>query len=140
MSMWMVVIAAGCREFHEQPPFEECQPYELTCPACTFTADRDDDDGRTRVWGCTDTERSFDAVTRRSANVPAYDTRFYDVQTGLRIASVRLHDGPVEICGEMLTDEWYGEVLDCSPVCEHEPTFDGADPALGVCDAITWFE
>lgn len=133
--LWVGLL--GCRDFHDPLPFEECQPYPLTCRDCTFADDRSEGQGRLRVWACaTPGGTRYDAVRRRSFTEAADHTHFYDAVTGLRQAALRSHDAPTDVCGTLMDESWYGEILDCSvPLCEHEPDDPDADEALPPCEA-----
>jgi hypothetical protein len=133
----LVALFAGCRGWHDPIPFDECQPYPLECAACTFEQELGEDDlGLLRVWRCTlDDGTELDAIRRRVLTLPADDTRFYDAETGDRVAALRVHDDPVPVCGEPLREEWWGEILPpCGDVCEHDPELADADEALEACD------
>ncbi|HHO50200.1 MAG TPA: hypothetical protein ENK18_04830 [Deltaproteobacteria bacterium] len=133
--LWLGLL--GCRDFHEPLPFEDCQPYPLTCRDCTFADDRSEAQGRLRVWACQTPEAlRYDAVLRRAFVEPADDTRFYDPATGLRRAALRSHDVPTDVCGTSMDQSWYGEILDCAPLCEHEPNDPDADPTLPLCSEL----
>ena len=136
MRSTLLLLALGCRDYHEQPPFEVCQPYPLDCPGCTFDADLADDEGLLRAWRCEDAAGGarLDAVTREAVDLDAVDTHFYDPATGARRAALREHARPIEVCGRELAEEWWGEVLDCAAVCEHDPALPEADPGLPACD------
>lgn len=125
---WLLL---GCRGWHEPPPFGECQPYELQC-ACPFEEDLALEPAAIlRIWQCQADDQLLDAVTRRS--FASDDTHFYSAEDGLRVASLRAHDAPAEACGRQLEQEWWGAILDCQPVCEHDPSLPEADPALPAC-------
>lgn len=130
-----LLLVTGCRGWHDPVPFEECQPWALDCPECTFDQDRGEAPGeQLRVYRCaTGTGSEVDAVRRPAVEVEGADTRFYDAESGARRAALREHQEPVEICGETVDEEWWGEVLDCEPVCEWEPALPEADPSLPAC-------
>lgn len=128
-------LLVGCRDWHDPLPFDECQPHALECEACVFDDDVASAPGTLlRVWECEDeTFGPLLSIRRRAINVPASDTHFYDSETRLRVASVRTHDDVVPVCGRELTDEWWGEILDCVDLCEREPSLPESDPELEVC-------
>jgi hypothetical protein len=140
----LLAIAFGCRGYHPDRPFEECQPYALQCPTCTFADDAADAARLLRLWRCETTDgRAMDAATRVAVDevtlvlLDAEDTRFYDADSGLRIAAVRRWDEPIDVCGVELDEEWYGEVLgDCFELCEYDPQLERADPELGRCPPV----
>lgn len=145
MRRWSVLVAVlGCRGYHPDLPFEECQPYPLQCASCAFADDAADDTELLRLWRCeADGGRTFDAIRRAAVDeetqtlLEATDTHFYDAETGLRVAAVREWDEQVDVCGRMLEEEWYGEILGpCEPVCEHDPSLQEADPALAACPPV----
>ena len=147
MRGWIVgvlIVGAGCREYHPDLPFEECQPYPLACATCSFADDAANDELLLRIWRCeAEDGRLLDAVARGAieshthALLEAEDVHFYEAETGLRIAAVREWVEPVDVCGRMLEQEWYGEILStCTPTCEHDPSLEGADPSLTRCPPV----
>jgi hypothetical protein len=132
-----LTTAAGCREYHEPLPFDECQPYDLACPTCLFEQDLAET-GLYRVWSCEDPVVGvLDVVQRRATQHAADDTRFYDAETGLRIGALRMYDELTDVCGRDLREEWYGTpVEDCEPLCEHRDDLPRADPELPRCGGI----
>jgi hypothetical protein len=124
---WFLALCA-CRGWHDPLPFEECQPYSLECSSCPYEDDlTTSPDEILRSWRCMSGELPLDAIRRRSPMDSADDTHFYSADDGLRVASVRQHDVPVEACGRELLEEWWGEILDCVDQCEHDPTLPEAE-------------
>jgi hypothetical protein len=123
----LILLVAGCRGWHDPLPFEECQPYSLEC-ACPYEEELSTSPEQiVRHWRCQSDGQLLDAVRRRSPAGTADDTHFYSVDDGLRVASVREHDVPVEACGRELTEEWWGEILECEDQCEHDLTLPDAE-------------
>ncbi|MEQ1506333.1 MAG: hypothetical protein ABMB14_29145 [Myxococcota bacterium] len=141
---WRLAVGGlvACRGWHDPIPFDECQPYPLECPACTLEDELAlPEADLLRDWRCDVVPaepddgaevRTLEAVRRRSANVPADDTHLYDAD-GVRVASVREHDDPIGVCGVETDEEWWGEIVDCAPRCEIDPSLPDADPTLSPC-------
>ncbi|MCB9689927.1 MAG: hypothetical protein H6738_25085 [Alphaproteobacteria bacterium] len=133
---WTLV---GCRGYHErdQPrdtSLYSCLPYALECPSCTLDQDLALPDP-IRHWRCEDPALgTLTGVTHRGENILANDEHYYD-SDGVRVAAHRAWDDDVPICDKATfgTDEWWGEILDCAPTCEVDPTLELADPALPPC-------
>ena len=125
---------AGCLPPAETPEGtkpDECGAWPLECPTCAFADDVADVDGIERVYRCeTEDGRRLDAVTRRDP-ASLRDTHFYDAETGARVAAQRLYAEDGGTCREA-DDEWWGEVLVCTPRCEHAAHV-LTDPALPMC-------
>lgn len=118
---------SACRGWHDPLPFDECQPYALMC-ACPYADDLDSEPQNIlRHWQCETEDQTLDAIRRRSSDVAADDTHFYGADDGVRVASVREHDAPVGVCGQMLQEEWWGDILDCTAICEHDPSLPEAE-------------
>lgn len=133
-SAW-VFAAAGCRGWHEPVPFDVCQPYALACDRCDLATElAAPDPPILRDWWCDDAALGrLEAVRRRSTAADADDTHFYDVTSGDRVAAVREHDVPVDLCGREVDAEWWGAVLTCVDACEVDPGLPDADPELPPC-------
>jgi len=127
-------LVAGCRDYHEPAAFSDCQPYRLQCATCTYADDAADDTDLQRIYVCELPDGELlDAVQRRAPDADADDTHFYDRGDGFREAAVRVHDEAIDVCGRDLREEWYGDILDCVPICEAADLPD-ADPDLPSCD------
>ncbi|MCA9491427.1 MAG: hypothetical protein KC621_15955 [Myxococcales bacterium] len=133
---WSVV---GCRGYHERDQPRDtslfsCLPYGLECPSCTLEAELAEPDPL-RHWQCEDPALgTLVGVTRTGDGVTAIDTHYYDTD-GLRVAAHRAWDEEVPICDKSTlgTDEWWGDILDCSAICEVDPSLELADATLPAC-------
>ncbi len=136
---WLWIGCVACRGYHENDrpgdtALFDCLPYPLECPGCTL--------GETlalpdplRHWRCEDpAEGELTAVAHRATSHAADDEHYYDPD-GARIAARRVYDAPIAVCDPSTEriDEWWGEILDCAPSCEVDPSLPQADPALPPC-------
>lgn len=126
------VVCVACRGWHAPVPAGGCQPYALEC-ACPYGDElTTDPDAIVRSWRCEAEDQTFDAVRRIPAQSGAVDTYFYRTTDHFRAASLREHEAPVDVCGELQTEEWWGEILACVDLCEHDPSLPEAE-ALPSC-------
>lgn len=138
--VWMTVaLLVACRDYQEDLPFEDCQPYILECALCTFDDDVLADEGLRRTYRCETADGlDYDAVLRDGQSDdgdPTDDVHYYDPDEGYRLAAERRHDADVDVCGKQRDVEWWGEILDdCEVVCEIDPSLPDADSTLPACD------
>ncbi len=133
----MLLGMAGCRDYHDPLPFEDCQPYTLECALCTYEEDLAQEQGLRRAYRCvTGDGASYDAVLREGdLDTSTDDVHYYDPDSGFRVAAERRYPEPIDVCGLERDVEWYGEILeDCEIVCELEVGLPEADPQLEACD------